>query len=115
MTNDPEGVTPMRWTVLLTVAVSVLAVGVRVHALQGPPPRWRPGTENERVAAALAAGNGWSDAFDTGTGPTAHVAPLYPLVLSGIYRLCGDYETATGLLAQRSLSIALATLVLLLL
>jgi hypothetical protein len=38
------------------------------------------------------------------------VAPLYPLLLSGIYRLCGTYETLAGRAAQEGLSIALATL-----
>jgi hypothetical protein len=105
----------MRTQLILGMAVSALAVAVRVDALRRPIPTGREGTENERVAAALAAGRGWSDAFDHGTGPTAHTAPLYPLVLAGIYWLCGDYETATGRGVQRGLSIALSVLVLLLL
>jgi hypothetical protein len=103
----------MRAHGLLAIALCVVAVWVRVDALQKPLPPARAGTENERVAAALATGQGWSDAFDAGTGPTAHTAPLYPLILSGIYRLCGDYETATGRAAQRCLSITLSILVLL--
>src|SRR5215471_13722354 len=27
------------------------------------------------------------------TGPTAHVAPLYPMMLGGIYRIFGEGET----------------------
>jgi hypothetical protein len=105
----------MRRTVLLSAAVCALAVGVRLHTLRQIPPAAWGGTENERVAAALARGQGWSDAFGAGTGPTAHLAPAYPLLLSGVYRLFGTYETTSGRLAQQYLSLGMATLVLLLL
>jgi hypothetical protein len=106
---------PMRWNLLLAVAVAVLAVCVRVPPLrQLPVSQWRS-TENERVGRALARGQGWADAFGPGTGPTAHLAPLYPLLLSGLYRLVGTSETAAGRWTQCGLSIALATLALLLL
>jgi hypothetical protein len=105
----------MKIQLILAMAVGVLAVVVRVEALRRPLPPARSGTENERVAAALAAGQGWANAFDCDTGPTAHSAPLYPLLLAGIYRLCGDYETDVGRYAQRGLSIALSVLALLLL
>jgi hypothetical protein len=105
----------MRRNVLLAVAVCAVAVGIRLHALWHLPPEVWGGSENERVAAALARGRGWCDAFAAGTGPTAHVAPLYPLLLSGIYRLCGTYQTPAGRLAQASLAIAGSTLVVLLL
>src|SRR5579871_129062 len=105
----------MRTTLFLTLMVVLVALVVRLTALHKPLPPARAGTENERVAAAIAAGRGWSDAFDTGTGPTAHTAPLYPLVLAGIYRLCGDYNTPLGQAVQRTLSRTLSILVLLML
>ena len=82
----------MKTQLILAMAVSVLAIAVRVDALRRPLPPARSGTENERVAASLAAGQGWANAFNRDTGPTAHTPPLYPLLLAGIYRLCGDYE-----------------------
>ncbi len=42
-------------------------------------------SESGRVAQALLEGRGFSDPFLTGrSGPTAHVAPLYPYVVAGI-------------------------------
>ncbi len=99
---------------MLVVAVCLLAVGLRMKILLRMPPGAGFGIENERVAAALARGQGWSDAFP-GTPATAHVAPLHPLLLAVIYRLCGSYETVAGRAVQEGLSIALATLVVLLL
>src|SRR5262249_38707112 len=63
---------------------------------------------NEQVAAALADGRGWADAFGRDPGPTAHTAPLYPLMLAGLYRLCGDYETAIRRCLQSGLNLALS-------
>src|SRR5262249_43361897 len=94
----------------LAVALCLLTVGLRVRvARQIPEAPW-VGTENERVAAALAKGKGFCDAFGAGTGPTAHVSPLYPLLLSGVYRWFGTYETATGRLAQKCLAVFVATI-----
>lgn len=104
----------MRRNALLVVAVCLLAVGLRLKIVLHIPPGAGFGVENERVAAALARGQGWSDAFP-GTSATAHVAPLHPLLLAGIYRLCGTYETVGGRAVQEALSIALATLAVLLL
>jgi hypothetical protein len=105
----------MRRNVLLAVVLCLLALAMRVKTLlQIPEAAWF-GTENERVAAALAHGRGFSEVFGAGTPPTAHVAPLYPLLLSGVYRLCGTYETFAGRLAQQILSIGIAILVLLML
>jgi hypothetical protein len=112
--HSPKRV-PRGTAVILTLALCGLAAGVRLAALQTSLPPARLGTENERVAAALAAGQGWSDTFDIGTGPSAHTAPLYPLLLAGVYRLCGDYTTQRGQNVQRGLSIALSILALLLL
>jgi hypothetical protein len=105
----------MRWNLLLAVLVCVLAVAVRTQPLRHLPVGHWLSTENERVGRSLARGQGWTDAFGRGTGPTAHLAPLYPLLLSGVYRLAGTYETAAGRWTQIGVSITLATLALLLL
>src|SRR5262249_33189528 len=72
-------------------------------------------SENERVGLALARGEGWVDAFGPGTGPTAHVAPVYPLVLAGVYRSFGPPATPAGRAAPPALALGLATAVVLLL
>jgi len=50
--------------------------------------------EVDRVAFALAGHMGFSNPFKIPTGPTSHVAPLYPLLLSWIYELFGRGSTA---------------------
>lgn len=45
--------------------------------------------EMERVALAFAAGRGLADPFCDSTGPTAHVGPLYPILLGLIFAVAG--------------------------
>jgi hypothetical protein len=45
--------------------------------------------ETGNIAASLAAGKGFSSPFGRDTGPTAWVAPVYPLIVAGIFRLFG--------------------------
>jgi len=45
--------------------------------------------ETGNIALALAQGNGFSDLFRKPTGPTAWLAPVYPFLLSLIFRLFG--------------------------
>jgi hypothetical protein len=46
-----------------------------------------------RSAAAawrsIVEGRGFSDAYGEGSGPTAHVAPIYPLFLAVIFSIWG--------------------------
>jgi len=52
--------------------------------------------ENEvgNVAAALAAGKGFCCVFRQPTGPTAWVAPVYPLLVAGIFKIFGTFTLA---------------------
>jgi 4-amino-4-deoxy-L-arabinose transferase-like glycosyltransferase len=43
------------------------------------------------VAYSLSTGRGFSDLFRKGTGPTAWLAPAYPIFLSGVFRLFGPF------------------------
>lgn len=64
--------------------------------------------EVERVARSLATQGTFADAYGDGMGPTAHSAPLYPLLLSLIFRVVGcDWP---GTLGQELLSCSLASL-----
>src|SRR5262245_12930510 len=49
--------------------------------------------EFDKIAIAVASGEGFSNAFgqrdEPGTGPTAHYPPLYPWLLSLVYGVCG--------------------------
>jgi hypothetical protein len=47
--------------------------------------------ESVAVARSLAAGHGFANPFGAmETGPTAHLAPLFPLALAGLIRVFGD-------------------------
>jgi hypothetical protein len=45
--------------------------------------------ETGSVALALSAGQGFSSPFRNNTGPTAWLVPVYPLLVSAIFRVCG--------------------------
>jgi len=47
--------------------------------------------EAGNIAYALAQGNGFSNVFRMETGPTAWLAPVYPVILGAIFRLCGAF------------------------
>ncbi|HUL33288.1 MAG TPA: hypothetical protein VL128_05365 [Candidatus Eisenbacteria bacterium] len=47
------------------------------------------------VAAALANGEGYCCLFRQPTGPTAWLAPVYPLLLAGIFKMFGIFSSAS--------------------
>ncbi len=55
--------------------------------------------ETGNIAQALAQGKGFSDVFRQGTGPTAWLTPVYPLILAGIFRVSGIFTRASFLVA----------------
>ncbi|MGO9085988.1 MAG: hypothetical protein ACLQBK_12235 [Candidatus Sulfotelmatobacter sp.] len=65
-------------------------------------------TEAVRIATSLATRGTFADAYGH-TGPTAHAAPLYPLILSVVFRIFGT--GLAGELAQEVLSSTIASLI----
>ena len=67
------------------------------------------GWEMGRIGAAVASGLGFSNPFDTPTGPTAWESPLYPYLIAGVFRVFGIYSQASAfvLLSSNSLFSAL--------
>lgn len=51
--------------------------------------------EAGNIARALAMGKGFSNAFNQGTGATAWLTPVYPLLLAGIFRIFGIFTPAS--------------------
>ncbi len=49
------------------------------------------GFEMGRIGRALASGYGFADPFNGHTGPTAWVAPLYPLLIGAVFKSFGIY------------------------
>jgi len=62
------------------------------------------------VAAALADGRGFCCLFRQATGPTAWLAPVYPLLLAALFKLCGTF-TLTSFLAAVFLNCVFSSLV----
>ncbi|HSB77049.1 MAG TPA: glycosyltransferase family 39 protein, partial [Terriglobales bacterium] len=54
------------------------------------------GYEMGRIAAAIASGHGFSNPFQTPTGPSAWEPPLYPYLTAGIFHLFGIYSYASA-------------------
>lgn len=70
------------------------------------------GWEMGRIARALVTGHGYADPFSGHTGPTTWVAPLYPLLLAGVFKVFGVYtlRSAWVILTVNSFFSALTTL-----
>jgi 4-amino-4-deoxy-L-arabinose transferase-like glycosyltransferase len=70
------------------------------------------GWETGRIAYSIATGQGFSSPFHGSTGPTAWVAPLYPYLVAGVFKIFGIYSdrSAWVLLAINSLFSALTCL-----
>ena len=45
--------------------------------------------ETGNIAYSLAVGKGFTNAFRRETGPTAWLTPVYPLIVAGVFRVCG--------------------------
>ncbi|MGC0774735.1 MAG: glycosyltransferase family 39 protein [Candidatus Acidiferrum sp.] len=48
-------------------------------------------TETGHIAYSIASGKGFSSPFQRDSGPTAWIAPVYPYVLAGIFKIFGIY------------------------
>jgi 4-amino-4-deoxy-L-arabinose transferase-like glycosyltransferase len=49
-------------------------------------------TETGHIAYSIASGKGYSSPFQRDSGPTAWLAPVYPYILAGIFKLFGIYS-----------------------
>ncbi len=73
---------------------------------------WDFGWEEGRIARSLAAGEGFSSPLFGKTGPTSWTTPIYPLLVAGVFKVCGTYTkgAAWTILALNSLFAALTCL-----
>jgi hypothetical protein len=74
-----------------------------------PLPAW--GGEMPAIAHSIAIGNGFASPYLVETGPTALVAPVYPYLLSILFRLFGSYSVIAGVIAL-GFNVVFSTLVL---
>jgi hypothetical protein len=78
---------------LLRLGAIIILHTYRYRSAQG---HFDFGYEMGRIAAAIASGHGFSNPFQTPTGPTAWEPPLYPYLTAGIFRLFGIYSNASA-------------------
>jgi len=71
------------------------------------PPQWlfTRGMEMGLLAKSLLAGQGLSSPFGGSTGPTAFVAPVYPMLVAAVFKVFGEHSTASevAILAAQAL------------
>jgi hypothetical protein len=76
------------------------------HALGVLPFLFEPGN----IAASIVSGGGYSSPFRVPSGPTAWMAPVYPLLLAGVFRIFGAY-TFNSFVAATLLNILFSVLI----
>jgi len=96
----------LQWAITSLPLIVVLAFGFRVGGILilrtynfptdgGPfattPPEFGFGSETGSIAASLARGQGFSSPFGHPTGPTAWIAPIYPVLVAAFFKVFGIY------------------------
>ena len=79
--------------------IVIVAMGVRVGFAWNETRKIAPGVlgnvpfqqETGNIGYALAQGKGFSNVFRTETGPTAWLAPVYPLIVAATFKLFGTF------------------------
>jgi 4-amino-4-deoxy-L-arabinose transferase-like glycosyltransferase len=85
-----------------TIIVLGLALAMRVLVIWTVvthyPPQWlfTRGMEMGLLAKSLLAGTGLSSPFGGSTGPTAFVAPVYPILVAAVFKVFGEYSVASA-------------------
>lgn len=96
--------------VLLALALRLIVCAcVAGDRIEPSRKHWHFGYESGFIASSIASGNGFSNPLFGRTGPSAWLAPIYPLLLAGIFRALGTFSLASALaiLALNSLCGAL--------
>jgi len=72
-------------------------VHFRTYDISPVRDHWSFGFETGRIARSLATGQGFSSPMPEPSGPTGHLAPAFPFLLAGIFRVFGTYSTASAI------------------
>ena len=89
-----------------TAAVLGTALAMRllviVTVLRHYPPQWlfTRGIEMGLLAESLLAGNGLSSPFGGSTGPTAFIAPIYPMLVALVFRMFGEFTVVSAVVVM---------------
>lgn len=99
----------MRTGLTIVILAFFTALALRLALLFAAPDfNVIPPMEMERVAQSFAATGELANPYAIPTGPTAHVLPIYPMLLGTIYRVWGTGKA--GRVAQGVFSCSLAAL-----
>src|SRR5215510_9042505 len=97
----------LRNPIFIAVIALVLRLAVMTgeHTYKSSPGQENLGWETGSIAYSVATGQGFSSPFHGNTGPTAWVAPLYPYLVAGVFKVFGIYSSLSiwMLLALNSL------------
>jgi 4-amino-4-deoxy-L-arabinose transferase-like glycosyltransferase len=86
--------------VIVALALRLLVMSL-VYPERTDPARdhWRMGGEAGRIARSIVEGKRFSSPLFSDTGPTSWLAPVFPYVLAGIFKIFGIYTTASAIAA----------------
>ncbi|MGO8984049.1 MAG: glycosyltransferase family 39 protein [Terriglobales bacterium] len=83
------------WAVLTAFAIRMVVVGFVYQGFLDPGrDHWEFGYELGKIAYSIAHGHGFSDPYWVETGPTAMITPVFPYLMSWVFKLFGDYTKA---------------------
>ena len=91
----------IRGAVTLLAFIVLVAMAARITFAWDQARKIPPGVlavvpfqqETGNIAYSLAQGKGFGSVFRTDTGPTAWLAPVYPSLLAGIFKIFGTFTT----------------------
>jgi hypothetical protein len=89
-----------------TLAVLAVALAMRLLVMwtvaRHYPTTWffGRGMEMGLLAKSVLAGQGLSSPFGVPTGPTAFIAPVYPLLVAAVFKVFGSDSMASGVVIQ---------------
>jgi hypothetical protein len=107
-TDQTKDRTKLAFWVAFLVRLAYLTLA-HTYRIRPFPDHFEYGWEMGRIARSLTTGHGYADPFAGHTGPTAWVAPLYPLLMALVFKLTGVYTLTSAwiLLTLNSLFSAL--------
>lgn len=88
------------WMVIVALALRLVVMSF-LYPERTDPSRdhWRLGGEAGRIARSITQGEGFSNPLFGETGPTAWLAPVFPYLLAGIFKVFGVYSNASAIAA----------------
>ncbi len=92
----------LAWIFFVALVIRLVVSSLLVARIAAGPANdhldhWTFAYEAGRVARSLATGQGFGDPLKLPSGPTAWLAPVFPLILAGFFKIFGVYSTASAL------------------